>query len=145
LSSGAAIIGNLPSSTPFLESAMDDDTLIRNSRILGMFDQVLHGQLASLRTVELVGRGIAAEARCTQAVLEDKGRANSDPLEVAVQRGLEAADLLTGLGVIEDDLADAWRRRRANDLNDPAFEGELHRLVDSLEAWPARWRAIGPA
>jgi hypothetical protein len=124
---------------------MGDDMLVRNSRMLGLLDQVLHGPLGTLRAVELAGRGISAEARCTQAVLEDKMTVSSDPSPSVRQRALAAADLLTDLGAVEDDLAEAWRRRCTDDLDDLTFEAALDSAIRRLEEWPARWRSVDSA
>jgi hypothetical protein len=113
------------------------DLSVRSSRVLGVLDAILHSPWGSWRVVELVGRGIAAEARCAQAVLKDKSTVSIEPVAVLLQRATEAADHLIGLGAIEDDLADAWRRRRTNELDGPAFEAALDSVVRRLEAWPA--------
>jgi hypothetical protein len=120
-------------------SVVGSDVLVRSSRVLGLLDAMLHSPLGSFRVVELVGRGIAAEARCTRAVLKDKLTVSTEPEAVLLQRAAEAADLLIGLGAIEEDLADAWRQRCADDLDDPAFEAALDSAVSRLEAWPAHW------
>lgn len=107
--------------------------------MLGLFDEMLHSSFGSSRLVELVGRGIAAEARCNLAVLRDKSTVSTEPQAVLLRRASEGADLLIEAGTIEEDLSDAWRRRGVNDLDDPAFEALLEDAVRRLEAWPARW------
>lgn len=60
----------------------------------------------------------------------------SDAPDAALQSGLAYADRLIELGTIEDDLAELWRRRRTEDLDDAAFEAALRHVVVRLEAWP---------
>jgi hypothetical protein len=117
-----------------------DSAQLRNSRILGVLDQIIHDQDTTLRAVEIAGRGIAAEARCTLAVSAGKNDAMS-----ALQAGeapasapdpLAAFDKLMELSQIEDDLIDLWQRRSADDLADGDFEAELRSIVSALEAWP---------
>ena len=112
---------------------------LRNSRMLGILDEMLHSSVGSSRTVELLGRGITAEARCTLAVLEGKMTVSTEPMAVLLHRASESADLLIALGALEDELSDVWRRRRANEVDDPAFEDLLEIAVGHLEAWPATW------
>ncbi|WP_326558041.1 hypothetical protein [Micromonospora sp. NBC_01796] len=100
-----------------------------------MFAEIVLAPLGTLRAVEIAGRGIAAEARCTLAVLADKTPSGSD---AALQAGLAYADRLMELGTIEDGLVELWRSRRAEDLDDGAFEKALRHLVVRLEAWPGR-------
>ena len=129
-------------SRPRMDSAMGDGVPIRNSRMLSLFDEMLHSSLGSSHVVELLGRGIAAEARCNLAVLKDKLTVSPEPQAVLLQRASEGADLLVEWGTIEGDLAGAWRRRCANELDDPAFETLLDIAVRHLEAWPARWLKV---
>jgi hypothetical protein len=117
---------------------MVDDALVRNSRILGVFTEIVHGPQGTLRAVEIAGEGIAAETRCTLAILAGKTYISPDPPDAALRGALAAADRLMELGAIEDDLVELWRRRRADDLDDPAFEAALRHLVVRLEAWSQR-------
>ncbi|WFE50998.1 hypothetical protein [Micromonospora sp. WMMD1155] len=41
---------------------MADESLVRNSRLLGLFTEIVQGPEATLRAVEAAGRGIAAGA-----------------------------------------------------------------------------------
>ncbi|MEU2704635.1 hypothetical protein [Micromonospora aurantiaca (nom. illeg.)] len=52
---------------------MPDEPLVRNSRLLGLFVEIVQGPEGTLRAVETAGRGITAEARCTLTVVADKG------------------------------------------------------------------------
>lgn len=110
--------------------------LVRNSRILGVFVEIVHGPQGSLRAVELAGRGIAAEAGCTLAALAEKTRPTPSTAYEAIEAGLEYADRLMELGVVEDGLVELWKRRCLGDLEDAAFEVLLHEIVARLEAWP---------
>jgi hypothetical protein len=108
----------------------------------------MHCTVRWVRSVSWIswgGRGIAAKARCTQAVVEDKLTVSTVPAAVLLQRAAEAVNILIGLGTIEEDLADAWRQRCANDLDDPAFEAALDDAVCRLEACPAHWLTANAA
>lgn len=117
---------------------MMEFVMIGNSRILGLFDAVLHAGQFRLQAVEIVGRGIAAEARCTMATLVDKGQDFDDSPESATHRVIEYSDRLLELGEIEDGLDQLLRRRMANELGDTDFERALDELVTRLQAWPPR-------
>ncbi|MCO1617050.1 hypothetical protein M8C11_20245 [Micromonospora sp. CPM1] len=118
---------------------MPDQPLVRNSRLLGLFVEIVRGPEGTLRAVETAGRGITAEARCTLAVAADKMTTNSGSPAEARQRNLACADRLVELGAIEDDLSELWSRRREGDLDEAAFEASLLRIVMRLEAWPQSW------
>ena len=118
--------------------SMTEFVMIHNSRILGLFDAILHADQFRLQAVEIAGRGIAAEARCTMAVLLDKGQDFDDSSESAMVRALEYSDRLLELGELEDGLDQLVRRRLANELGDADFERALDELVTRLEAWPQR-------
>ncbi|MGS2613883.1 hypothetical protein ACVCAH_05020 [Micromonospora sp. LZ34] len=118
---------------------MADGPLVRNSRLLGLFTEIVQGPEGTLRAVEAAGRGIAADARCTLAVLADKLTIRSASLDELRQRALASADRLIELGGIEDALNELWSRRRARDLDDEAFEAGLQQIVVRLEAWPQSW------
>ncbi|MEU1842623.1 hypothetical protein [Micromonospora sediminicola] len=113
--------------------------LVRNSRLLGLFSEIVRGPEGSLRAVEAAGRGIAAEARCTLTVLADKRTTRSGRLDELLDGAHAAADRLVELGVIEDDLIELWSRRRGRELDDVSFEDGLRRIVMRLEAWPRDW------
>lgn len=115
-----------------------DNAAVRNSRILSTFDEILHASVGGPEVVEIVGRGIAAAARCTLAVLADKSRKYSDSPEVAIQRALAYSDELINLGVIEDDLVEVWRHRSTGDTDDVAFASRLNDIVLRLANWPQR-------
>ncbi|MFI7646836.1 hypothetical protein ACIBTZ_12240 [Micromonospora sp. NPDC049460] len=112
---------------------------MRNSRLLALFAEIVQGPEGTLRAVEAAGRGIAAEARCTLAVLADKMTTSSGSPAELRRRALASADRLIELGAIEDDLNELWSRRRENDLDDAAFEASLQRIVTRMEAWPRSW------
>ncbi|MEU6076641.1 hypothetical protein [Micromonospora sp. NPDC047074] len=111
---------------------------VRNSRILGVFDEILHAPQCGLRAVEIAGRGIAGEARCTLAALADKDRRYTGTAAEVTRRAIAYSDRLVELGEIEDDLVDAWHRRSAGESDDAAFERALLDIVVRLEAWPRR-------
>lgn len=107
--------------------------MVRNSDILGTLADVVQGPVGSLRAVEIAGRGIAAEVRCTLAGLEDKNVVHSDPADVAVQRALDFAERLMELGEVGESLAELWRDRRTEKIDDQTFEARLGDLVRRLE------------
>jgi hypothetical protein len=113
-----------------------DDRSVRNSRTLGVLDEILHDGRSTPRAVEIVGLGIAAEARCTISILAGKGQVNDTPVDEAMLDAAVYADRLIELGDIEDDLVALWRRRRAEQLADPTFEELLMQIVTRLQAWP---------
>lgn len=113
-----------------------DGQMVRNSRVLGVFVEIVHGPEGTLRAVEVAGRGIAAEARCTLAAAGDKSEVSDGPVEDAIQESIGYADRLMRLGEIEDDLVELWRRRRSEGLDDVAFEEGLNGIVARLEVWP---------
>jgi len=115
---------------------MAGDPLVRNSRILGIFSQIVHGPQGTLRAVGIAGRGIVAEVRCTLSALDGKVGPVAASGDAMLEGAIEYADLLTELGAIEVDLAELWRRRRAEDIDDAAFEGALRDIVLRLEEWP---------
>jgi hypothetical protein len=84
---------------------MTDGGLVRNSRILGVFAEIVRGPLGTLQAVEIAGHGIAAGACCTLAALADKMSPGAGTTTAAVQAALEYADWLMELDVIEDDLS----------------------------------------
>jgi hypothetical protein len=118
---------------------MADGPLVRNSRLLGLFTEIIQGPEGTLRAVEAAGRGIAAEARCTLAILADKLTMRSGSADELLQSALASADRLMELGAIEDDLGELWSSRREGDLGDDAFEASLQQIVMRLEAWPQSW------
>jgi hypothetical protein len=69
---------------------MTDAALVRNSRILSVFADIVHGPQGTPRAVEIAGRGIAAEARCTLALLADKMQSSSDAAPEAALRHIAA-------------------------------------------------------
>lgn len=87
---------------------MTDGPLVRNSRLLGLFVEIVRGPEGTLRAVETAGRGITAEARCTLTVVADKMTISTGSPAEARQRSLACADRLVELGAIEDDLSDLW-------------------------------------
>ncbi|BFU41826.1 hypothetical protein KRMM14A1004_00630 [Krasilnikovia sp. MM14-A1004] len=104
--------------------------------MLAIFAEILHGPQGHLRAVEIVGRGISAEVRCTLATLADKRDNLARSEEAAIQESLSYAERLIELGEIEDSLVDIWQRRRADGLDDRAFELALEGIVNRLEEWP---------
>jgi len=78
--------------------------------------EIIRGPPGSLRAVEIAGHGVAAEARCSLAILADKRIPYSDPAPVAVQHSLAFADRLIDLGEIGDSLAELWQRRRTEEI-----------------------------
>jgi hypothetical protein len=118
---------------------MTDGPVVRNSRLLGLFTEIVQGPEGTLRAVEAAGRGITAEARCTLAVLADKLTIRSGSSDELLQSVLASADRLMELGAIEDDLSELWASRRQGDLGDDAFEASLQLIVMRLEAWPQSW------
>jgi hypothetical protein len=115
---------------------MADDALVRNSRILGTFMSIVLGPAGHLRAVEIAGRGIAAEVRATLAMAQSKSVNPSGSPQSGMEEALAYADHLMDLGVIEDDLAESWRGRRAGEIDDAAFEAALAEIVARLESWP---------
>lgn len=118
---------------------MTDKPLLRNSEILTVLDEILHAPQTPLRVVELVGRGIAAEARVTLTVVEDKVRGLDNLVaglvpEVPVN-AVDAYEDMMALSAIADDLTELWRDRRAGDAVEAAFEAQLGRIVERLETW----------
>ncbi|QGN45933.1 hypothetical protein ACN26Y_06265 [Micromonospora sp. WMMD558] len=67
---------------------MTDGPLVRNSRLLGLFVEIIQGPEGTLRAVETVGRGVAGEARCTLNVVADKMTTSSDSPAEARRRSL---------------------------------------------------------
>ncbi|MFI7604673.1 hypothetical protein ACIBTV_06070 [Micromonospora sp. NPDC049366] len=118
---------------------MTDGLLVRNSRLRGLFTEIILGPEGTLRAVEAAGRGIAAEARCGLAILGDKLTVRSGTTDELIRSALASADRLMELGGIEDDLNELWSRRRARDLDDEAFEAGLQQIVGRLEAWHQSW------
>lgn len=118
---------------------MNNRQLVRNSRLLTLFIEIVQGPEGNLRAVQAAGRGITAEARCTLTVAADKMATISGSPAEARQRSLACADRLIELGAIEDDLSELWSRRRGGELDDAAFEANLLRIVMRLEAWPQSW------
>jgi hypothetical protein len=116
-----------------------DGPLVRNSRLLGLFVEIVQGPIGTLRAVETAGRGITAEARCTLTVIADKMTTSSGSPGEARQRSLACADRLIELGAIEDDLSELWSRHRGGELDEAPFEASLLRIVMRLEAWPQSW------
>lgn len=118
---------------------MNDKSLLRTSQTLTVLDEILHDPRTSLRVLELLGRGIAAEARVTLTVVEDEvnGPANLAAAlvpEVPVN-AVEAYEDLKSLTAIEDDLVDLWRGRCRGEVAEAAFEARLGRIVERLETW----------
>lgn len=118
---------------------MTDGPLVRNSRLLGLFTEIVGGPEGTMQAVELAGRGIAAAARCTLAVLADQSTLKTGSLDELLQVALASTDRLIALGGIEGDLDEWWARRRTGDLGDAAFEAGLQQVVLRLEAWPQAW------
>jgi hypothetical protein len=114
------------------------DGLLHNSRALSLFDQVLHDARSSMRTVEIAGRGIVAEARCHLAVPQDAKGPNHEPPSVVIRRALAFADQVEELCGIEDDLAALWSRRQAGTADAETFDGALLDVVLRFEQWPQR-------
>lgn len=114
-----------------------DGAMVRNSRILGVFAEIVHGPQGTLRAVEIAGRGIVAEVQCTFAVLADKRTATgTSDAALQLQDAVAYADRLMTLGAVEDDLAELWRRRRMDEIEDADFEETLQDIVQRLEMWP---------
>ena len=118
---------------------MRDGQLVRNSRVLALFVEIIEGPEGTLRAVEAAGRGIAAEARCTLTVAADKTTARSGSPAEEQQRSRACADRLVELGSIEDDLSELWFRRRSGELGEAGFEADIQRIVTRLETWPQSW------
>ncbi|WP_433653179.1 hypothetical protein ACQP2C_14030 [Micromonospora zamorensis] len=121
---------------------MTDGPVVRNSRLLGLFTEIVQGPEGTLRAVEAAGRGIAAQANCTLAtlaILADKLTIRSGSADELLQSALASADRLMELGAIEDDLSELWSRRREGDLGDDAFDASIQQIVMRLEAWPQSW------
>ncbi|MBS2547723.1 hypothetical protein KGQ19_12680 [Catenulispora sp. NL8] len=119
---------------------MTDKPTIHSSRILALLDEILHDNDTTFQTIELVGRGISAEMRCTIAVINNKNRDPGSPAPLAddwVAAKLAAADKLMELGDLDDELDDLWHRRRTTELTVDEFEERLGGIVQRLEAWPA--------
>ncbi|NUP46627.1 MAG: hypothetical protein HOW97_04845 [Catenulispora sp.] len=118
---------------------MNDKSLLRSSQVLIVLDEILHAPRTSLRALELVGRGIAAEARVTLTVVEDEvnGPANLGAALVpdVPVNAVEAYEDMKSLTAIEEDLADLWRGRCQGDVAEAAFEARLGRIVERLETW----------
>lgn len=109
---------------------------VRNSRILGVLDEILHSSVGTLRTVELVGLGIAAEVRCTLSVLADKFGEHGASGAISEVNPLAYVDSLEALGSIEDDLVELWSLQDSGDLEGAEFEEGLRVIVSRLESWP---------
>jgi hypothetical protein len=105
--------------------------------MLGLLDQILHDPRTTLRAIEIAGRGIAAEARCHLSMPADDKRPNNEPRDVVVRRAQALADRVEELCAIEDDLAVAWHRRRAETIDEASFEKALLTAVERLEGWQA--------
>jgi hypothetical protein len=108
---------------------------LHHSRMLGLMDQILHDPRTHLRAIEIVGRGIAAEARCHLSMLVDDKRPNNEPHDVVVRRAAALADRVEEWCAIEDDLAAAWRERCADTLDEASLEQVLLAVVERLESW----------
>lgn len=106
-----------------------------NNQMLGLLDQVLHDQKATMRMVEAAGRGIAAEARCHLAMPVDDKRPNDERADVVIARATALADRVSELCALEDELAAAWNERRDGRLGDELFEAVLNEVVARLDAW----------
>lgn len=87
---------------------MVDGAPVRNSRILGVFAEIVHGPLGTLRAVEIAGQGIAAEARCTLTVLADKMHSGSDPPDAALQSGMSGRPLCGCSHLVQPEMLGAW-------------------------------------
>jgi hypothetical protein len=114
------------------------DKLLHNSRALGLFDEILHSSHATMRLVELLGRGISAEARCHMVFPPENKRPHSDPPELVYLRASALADRVEQLCAAEDDLAEAWRRQIEHP-NEADFEASLRDVVLRLERWAERF------
>jgi hypothetical protein len=110
---------------------------IRGSRILAALDEILHDGQSSWQIVELAGRGISAQARCTIAVVESKNRDLGSLPDDWVADKLAAADNLVEAVELEDELVDLWRRRCAGEAEAAEFEAGLRDIVQRSEVWPA--------
>jgi hypothetical protein len=115
---------------------LEIDGYLRNSRILGVLCEIVHGPIGRIYAVEIAGKGIAAEARCTISAMDDKLHSGHGGVTESVGEGIEYADRLIELGAIEDDLVDLWRRRCGKEVADEEFEAELRAIVVRLEDWP---------
>lgn len=62
---------------------MTSGSVVRDSRILGVFDEILHNSDCDMRALEIAGRGISAEARCALVTLADKHERYDDTPELA--------------------------------------------------------------
>jgi hypothetical protein len=112
------------------------DGHVRNSRMLGVLCEIVVGPLGRIYAVEIAGRGIAAEARCTISAMDDKLSSESGEGVEAFRGGIEYADRLIELGAIEDNLVELWRRRCGDEIGDGEFEVALQRIVVRIEDWP---------
>ncbi|GAA0536749.1 hypothetical protein GCM10010172_17610 [Paractinoplanes ferrugineus] len=109
-----------------------------NSWALGLFDEILHSAHATMPVVELIGGGIAAEARCHLVLPEEDKRPHDDPAAVVIGRASAFADRVAELCGIEDDLAGQWSRQV--EQSEPArFEAALRDIVRRLEGWPGHF------
>lgn len=122
----------IPWMKKFLEGELTDGGPVRSSQVLGVFSAILNGPHGGPGVVELVGLGIAAQARCSRDVEEGKAHINPD---ATITDALPHVDNLIALGGIEDDLAAVWRRRRADESDDAEFETELKEIVERLQSW----------
>ena len=59
------------------------------------------------------------------------------PVNQAMREAVAFADWIEDLTAIEDDVVVLWARRRAEELDDTAFEVALEQIVVRLEAWPS--------
>ncbi|MET3428794.1 hypothetical protein BJ973_008006 [Actinoplanes tereljensis] len=108
-----------------------------------MFDEILHSPDCRAQAVEIVGRGIAAQARCTISVLVEKeqawppGQIETVILpEAAIRQAVAYGERLMELGAIEDDLEEVWCSRQSGGSDNATFERALNDIVARLDAWP---------
>jgi hypothetical protein len=81
---------------------LENDGYVRNSRILGVLCEIVHGPLGRIYAVEIAGKGIAAEARCTISAMDDKLQFGNGGVGEGVGEGIEYADRSIELGSIEE-------------------------------------------
>jgi hypothetical protein len=113
---------------------MDDDMVVRDSRLLGLFDEVLHSPWGTVRLVELVGRGQQPDAFGTERgrLGQRRDRATDLHPQLVVPGGQDRLDQLLclrwrelvvvlvqrhlGVGglTVRGDLAGALSRERAD-------------------------------
>lgn len=99
---------------------------VKNSETIDTLLKVITHPAASLRSVGLAGRGIAADVAGTIWLLE-YGKANVGALDLA-DRLIERGDL--------DDRLTALCSALGSGMSEADFEAELESVVIAIESWP---------